>query len=212
MQNFAKDKKSSLIKELRCLIKKLSQEEMDVFICANNNLFCVYFLFPVDMHRLAATHKVKNIADKICSVFPVYMGMSACHKEIKDIRYAFQEALEALEYQQQAKNNGLGSYLHQLPLHLLNKYGENIAVILKYNILKPLLDFDAQNNTELVYTLQIYFQTNFNASKAAKLLYLHRNTMLNRLEKIKELLQTDLSDMQENYLIYLSLLSLKINS
>lgn len=97
--------------------------------------------------------------------------------------------------------------MHQIPLHLLNQSSSNLLI---HNILQPLLDFDYQNNTELVHTLKIYFSCNYNASQAAKILYLHRNTMLNRLEKIKEILQTDFNNSNENILIYLSLSALEV--
>jgi PucR family transcriptional regulator, purine catabolism regulatory protein len=97
--------------------------------------------------------------------------------------------------------------LHQIPLHLLNQSSSNLLI---HNILQPLLDFDCQNDTKLVHTLKVYFSCNYNASQAAKILYLHRNTMLNRLEKIKEILQTDFNNSNENILIYLSLAALEV--
>ena len=210
LQNIAEDKKTAFLSQLNNSVKNPTEMFCNIFTCFNNNLFCTYFLFPPDFHRLQALHHVQEFADKLQIAFdknPVFMGISACHKKIDNIRRAFEESLQALQRQQQMNSFTPGSYLHQIPLHLLNQTSSSLLI---RNILKPLLDFDRQNNTELVHTLHIYLTCNYNATQAAKILYLHRNTMLNRLEKIKEILQTDFNNSAENMLIYLSLSSLEL--
>ena len=49
------------------------------------------------------------------------------------------------------------------------------------------------------------FQCRFNVQQAAKKLYIHRNTMINRVNKIKELLHCDLQDISSSVNIYLGL-------
>ncbi len=56
----------------------------------------------------------------------------------------------------------------------------------------------------------MYLSCNCNASLAAKELYLHRNTMTNRLEKIKELAGVTLGDAQENLLLSLAILAYQL--
>ena len=41
-------------------------------------------------------------------------------------------------------------------------------------------------------------------------MYLHRNTTINHIEKIKELLDIKFNNAEENYLIYLALLAFDI--
>ena len=210
LQNIPEKTKSSFLSKLNKFMKYTSFEDCNIFTCFNNNLFCIYFLFPANYHRLQALHQVQNFALILQTNFnepPIFIGISACHKKITNISRAFEESLKALQYQQQINDFQPGSYLYQIPLHLLNQSSSNLLI---HNILQPLLDFDQQNNTELIHTLKIYFSCNYNASQAAKILYLHRNTMLNRLEKIKEILQTDFNNSDENILIYLSLSALNL--
>ena len=210
LQNIPEKTKSSFLSKLNKFMKDTSFEDCSIFTYFNNNLFCIYFLFPANYHRLQALHQVQNFALILQTNFnepPIFIGISACHKKITNISRAFEESLKSLQYQQQINDFKPGSYLHQIPLHLLNQSSSNLLI---HNILQPLLDFDYQNNTELVHTLKIYFSCNYNASQAAKILYLHRNTMLNRLEKIKEILQTDFNNSNENILIYLSLSALEV--
>lgn len=210
LQNIPEKAKSSFLPKLNKFVKNTSLEYCSIFTCFNNNLFCIYFLFPANYHRLQALHQVQNFALNLQTNFneiPIFMGISACHKEITNISRAFEESLKSLQHQQQINDFKPGSYLHQIPLHLLNQSSSNLLI---HNILQPLLDFDCQNDTKLVHTLKVYFSCNYNASQAAKILYLHRNTMLNRLEKIKEILQTDFNNSNENILIYLSLAALEV--
>ena len=51
-------------------------------------------------------------------------------------------------------------------------------------------------------TLRTYLDENLNATRTAEALFIHRSTLLYRLEKIKEILQYDLDDPDENF--YLS--------
>ena len=65
------------------------------------------------------------------------------------------------------------------------------------SVLGKLYDYDEQNKTNLVETLEQYFQCNSNISTAAKRMYLHRNTFIYRIEKIKGILGSELKDPEE---------------
>jgi len=60
--------------------------------------------------------------------------------------------------------------------------------------LLKILNYDQENNAELLYTLQVFLECNGNASKAAKELFIHYKTILYRLDRIKEVTQLDLED------------------
>lgn len=213
LQDTAAENKAALQQTLRNLIYQTIPDDALPFLCTSDNLLCCFYLFAPNCHRLQAVHAVQKTANKLTerlialTTSSIAMGISSCHTGISNIRQAFHESLQALNLHQLQKNES-ASYLHQLPHHLLTAYGQNTGKLLELNLLKPLLDFDRMYNTELKQTLQIYFDCNYNATAAAKELYLHRNTMTKRLEKIRELLDVDFTDAQENFIIYLSLLSL----
>jgi GAF domain-containing protein/sugar diacid utilization regulator len=54
--------------------------------------------------------------------------------------------------------------------------------------LGPLLRYDAEHATDLLSTLSAYFDASGNIAKAAHALYLHTNTMRQRLARVRELL------------------------
>lgn len=60
--------------------------------------------------------------------------------------------------------------------------------------LEPLFRADQHNKSALIETLRSYLLNNCNLVKTAQALYIHRNTLLYRLEQIRELLCVDLGD------------------
>nr|WP_225954916.1 helix-turn-helix domain-containing protein [Kibdelosporangium phytohabitans] len=55
----------------------------------------------------------------------------------------------------------------------------------------PVLDYDRERNTELVRTLEAYFNTGSSPTYAAEKLHVHPNTVTRRLDRISELLGPD---------------------
>jgi purine catabolism regulator len=61
-------------------------------------------------------------------------------------------------------------------------------------LISPLREHDRARGSDLVKTLKTYFATGTNASEAADQLFLHRNSMIYRLERIQSLTGLDLKD------------------
>ena len=70
--------------------------------------------------------------------------------------------------------------------------------------LLKLMDYDKEHGTELMETLFEYLQTAGNTTRAASMLYLHKNTMLYRLNRIRSILGTDLTSGEDNFLLSFS--------
>lgn len=60
--------------------------------------------------------------------------------------------------------------------------------------LKPLVEYDNKKSTELVKTLEAYFKHNGNLTRISEQLYTHYNTVLYRINRIKEITAMDLDD------------------
>lgn len=61
-------------------------------------------------------------------------------------------------------------------------------------ILAPLLQYDHVHSTLLIPTLTCFLEMNGNYKRASKLLYIHRNTLAYRIEKIEEVLNCSLKN------------------
>ena len=64
--------------------------------------------------------------------------------------------------------------------------------------------YDRKNKTELLDTLRVYLESGSNAAEAAKKLFIHRNTLYQRMKKIEEIIQVDLKDTRIRLFILMS--------
>ncbi len=71
--------------------------------------------------------------------------------------------------------------------------------------LLELIKYDEKNHTDYVLTLRTYLEQNLNATQSAKVLFIHRSTFLYRMDRIRELLNSDLDDPDELFYLDLSL-------
>ena len=76
-------------------------------------------------------------------------------------------------------------------------------------LVRPLAEHDRERRSDLVRTLRAYFAAGGNASEAADRLFLHRNSMLYRLERIGKLTGLDLRDPGVALALQLGLLALE---
>ena len=61
--------------------------------------------------------------------------------------------------------------------------------------LGKLIEADKVQDSELCNTLRAYIENNCNSNATAELLFIHRNTMRYRLDKIEKILNVDLDDL-----------------
>lgn len=71
----------------------------------------------------------------------------------------------------------------------------------------PLSDYDDKRGSGLMQTLSVYFDTGANASETADRLFLHRNSLLYRLERIQELTGLNLKESDARLALQLGLLA-----
>ena len=76
-------------------------------------------------------------------------------------------------------------------------------------LIEPLREHDTTRRSDLVLTLKTYFAAGGNASEAADRLFLHRNSMLYRLERIQTLIGLDLKDYRVALALQLGLLAIE---
>lgn len=74
---------------------------------------------------------------------------------------------------------------------------------------RKLIDYDEKNNTEYVKTLRCFLENNCNSTHTADELYIHRTTLIRRIERIEELCNIDFSDRDTKMYLALSLLILQ---
>jgi carbohydrate diacid regulator len=138
-----------------------------------------------------------NIADTLCTEFytKVAIGISTAVDNIKDLARAYKEAQVALEVGKvfetekniiSYENLGIGRLIYQLPTTLCDMFMQEVF---KKGSLESL-------DRETLVTIQAFFENNLNVSETSRKLFVHRNTLVYRLEKIRKLTGLDLREFE----------------
>jgi purine catabolism regulator len=119
-------------------------------------------------------------------------------------RTSLREAGQALELARRL-DVGAPLYYPDLSIYRLLFQLEHSPEIISFQeeTLGPL--FTHEGAGELVHTLETYFEFNGNLSQAAEALFIHRNTLIYRLERIEAITNLDLDNPEERLAMQLAL-------
>ncbi|MGX4588256.1 PucR family transcriptional regulator [Paenibacillus chitinolyticus] len=125
----------------------------------------------------------------------VRCGIGAVRGQYADLHASCLEARQALAFGEQAADQPEVLHFHdRLVEHLLmDVAGHPLLEQLHGELIQPLLDYDGEAGTELLPTLEAYLKSG-STKQVAEELFIHRNSVLYRLERIRELLRTDIHD------------------
>ena len=137
----------------------------------------------------------KSIADTLNSEFyvKVSIGIGTIVDNIKDLARSYKEAQVAFEVGKvfdteknivSYENLGIGRLIYQLPTTLCEMF---LQEVFKNGSLDSL-------DRETLMTIQCFFDNNLNVSETSRKLFVHRNTLVYRLEKIRKLTGLDLRE------------------
>lgn len=163
-----------------------------------NNIICLISAATLKEAEKAARYllTIHELLLHVNTDIDLYLGLGRTYNNPAYIRKSYQEARQALELckkiclpKRVAAYSDLGIYRLLFNIKDISEIQE----FYRYH-LEPILLYDAQNNTELLATLRQYLHCNSNLSKAAQALFVHRNTLLYRLNQIKDLLNINLDD------------------
>lgn len=119
----------------------------------------------------------------------VSVGMGRTCADPLELKHSYAEALRALVVARWARGTGQVSLFEDLGLdRLLVSCPEEELAVFHQTTLGRLVDYDAAHGTKLVDTLDTFLSCNGNAAEAARILYVHYNTLKHRLERITEIL------------------------
>lgn len=146
-----------------------------------------------DLEKLA-----RSINDTLLAefYFNALIGIGTCVTGIKDLARSFKEAQVALEVGKvfdtektivSYDNLGIARLIYQLPTTLCDMF---LKEVFKRGSIDSL-------DQETLFTIQKFFENNLNVSETSRKLFVHRNTLVYRLEKIKKLTGLDLREFDD---------------
>lgn len=140
---------------------------------------------------------LQNMAKDICNninaeiMTKASVGIGTIVTNIKDIARSYKEARVALDVGKvfddekailSYEDLGIGRLIYQLPTTLCKLF---LTEVFKRGSIDEL-------DQEIIYTIQKFFENNLNVSETSRQLYVHRNTLVYRLDKIQKITGLDL--------------------
>ena len=125
----------------------------------------------------------------------VLIGISTLVEGLKDLAKAYKEARISIEVGKvfdiekpimAYESLGIGRLIYQLPITLCEIF---LGEVFKKGSIETL-------DRETLMTVQAFFENNLNVSETSRKLFVHRNTLVYRLEKIRKITGLDLREFE----------------
>ena len=116
---------------------------------------------------------------------------------------SYSQALRTVDLASRICDERIATYRRYILCELI--YDSPNAKLALIQRIKPLLAYDEEHNTQLLYTLETYFNNCQNSVKTSKALFIHRNTLLYRLDRIAEILDLNYNDSEQMLTFQLAL-------
>jgi purine catabolism regulator len=138
---------------------------------------------------------------------PLAAGIGRPGAGLAGLRRSFAQAREALALVESLFEGDRVLSFGELALyHLLGRLQGCEELAFFYDqTLAALDEYDRGHDTQLVETLETFFAQHGNVSQTAERLYLHRNSLLYRMERIAEITGLDLDDADDRFALQLAL-------
>jgi carbohydrate diacid regulator len=143
-----------------------------------------------DLSKIAA--QIENTLTTELYIKPV-IGVGSVARHLRELAERYKEAQVAIEVGKVFDNDkmiihydnlGIGRIIYQLPTTLCEMF---LSEVFKKSPIDSL-------DQETLYTINKFFENNLNVSETSRRLFVHRNTLVYRLEKIKKLTGLDLRE------------------
>lgn len=164
-----------------------------------------------DIKNIQSPDNLDSLAESICDTLSgelfvnVKVGIGTVAATIKDLAESYRDAKTALEVgkifeldKRVVNYSGLGvaRLVYHVPISLCHQY---MKEVFKKGSVESL-------DQETLFTIQKFFDNNLNVSETSRKLFVHRNTLVYRLEKIKKLTGLDLREFEHAITFKLALM------
>ena len=181
----------------------------DVYIRAKELHFVTDVPRAVFLIRQVGRADVASV-DVVAGMFPdrqqdFVLSITETASHLRELADSFKEAQVAIEVGKvfdtektiiNYENLGIGRLIYQLPTTLCEIF---LSEVFKKNSIDTL-------DQETLFTINKFFENNLNVSETSRKLFVHRNTLVYRLEKIKKLTGLDLREFDDAIIFKVALM------
>lgn len=189
---------------------------LNVYTLQYNNNLILFLLYKdgldIKAIEMRSEEFVRVLEEAISSILPVKIGMGRCYEGINNLGESFRQGVKAINLGDRLfPESCIYSFTRNSIYHVLY---DNISYVqlneLYEDTVLTLYEEDMINETELALTLRTYMECQYKAGDTAKKLHLHRNTLAYRLDKIRDILDYNFDDHQENMKLQMGIYSKEI--
>ena len=139
---------------------------------------------------------ILNMIEKYYPNMTCNIGVGRCYEDIYIMKDSFHQALRCIKAAIKNNKNEKITFWKDLGFYGLLYDIQNKDKLQEYSneILSKIIEYDNKNKTNLLETLQYYFDNNCSFKHGAEKMYIHRNTFKYRIDKIEKLTGLDLED------------------
>lgn len=172
--------------------------EKDFVISINETDIAVVKEVPQSIESKDLEKLARSVSDALAAELftKTLVGIGTAVTGIKELARSFKEAQVALEVGKvfdtektivSYENLGIARLIYQLPTTLCEMF---LREVFKRGSIDHL-------DSETLFTIQKFFENNLNVSETSRKLFVHRNTLVYRLEKIRKLTGLDLREFDD---------------
>lgn len=139
--------------------------------------------------------KVYQVVSKLEKKAHFGIGIGKIVEELTEYYTSYQQAIEAANVLKSRFTDRPYIFFEQLGSYMiLHHLDDNMSKLFVHEQLEKLIEYENEKKIELWQTLKVFLLNNGNVKGTADQLFLHRSTLIYRLQKIEELLSRDLND------------------
>lgn len=185
-------------KVYKLLLKVFPKSQGDILILFDSRTVILVKLILDEMDEDELEQMAVAMEETVLNetAIKIYIGIGETKLSIFQLRESYLEAIRAIEVGIMYNIKGriyrydrllLERFLYDIPPYISQKYSQ----IIFNDDAKKLL------NDEMINTINTFFENNLNLSETARQLYIHRNTLVYRLDKIQKTLGLDLRNFHD---------------
>ena len=178
------------------LLQGIFPDKQNDFVISLNDTDVAIIKEVSQTDGLEAVHALaEDIEQKLASSLSlkIVIGIGTLARQMRELSDRYKEALMAIDVGRVFdsdktvlcyENLGIGRLIYQLPTTLCEIF---LSEVFKMNPIEAL-------DKETLFTIDKFFENSLNVSETSRKLFVHRNTLVYRLEKIKKITGLDLRE------------------
>jgi len=163
----------------------------------------LFILFALPREAAALPEDSMKMLNSLCQQEHLIAGVSNPYSKITSTKHYYEQAIKAIELAGRLDIEGNVHEYKNVSLYDLinNDAGNHKVGFYCHPALKLLTEYDTANGSQLHDTLRSLVDNGFNSSTTATELFLHRNTLSYRKQKIVSLTGLDLDDFSTQFML-----------